>query len=135
MKTIFAFLLMIMPLMPVFAQNDEVIFGDPERMPEYPGGQKALFAFLGENTHYPKESEKNKEEGRAIVKFIIDKDGTVTDVEIARSSGYELLDKEAVRVVSSMPKWKPGSISGEFVRVQFTLPVNFRLNTPAPKAE
>ena len=95
-------------------------------MPEFPGGQAELFKYLSENTHYPEIAELNRIEGRVIVTFVVERDGSITDVKVAKSVDPSL-DKEAVRVVKSMPKWKSGKQNGEAVRVKFTVPITFRL--------
>lgn len=136
MKKLF---LSLMLLLTVFAAAQEkatydekgagkdAVFVKVERMPSYPGGQKALFKFLSENVHYPKAAQKKRIEGRVICQFVIEKDGTVTDVQVVTSGGHPSLDKEAVRVLKLMPKWKPGIQDGQPVRVRYTVPVNFRL--------
>lgn len=98
-----------------------------EQMPEFPGGQNALFKFLSENVKYPVIAQEKGIQGRVIVSFTINKDGSIVDVEIAKSSGDISLDKEAMRVARDMPKWIPGRSHGEFVRVKYTVPINFRL--------
>ena len=101
------------------------IFMYVEQMPVFPGD--SLASYMAHNTHYPKEAEKDGIEGRAYVKMIIRKDGSVDQAEIVRSTGNELLDAEALRVVRAMPRWKPGRQNGQFVNVYYTLPVIFRL--------
>lgn len=103
------------------------IFVDVEPMPEFPGGQAALFKFLSENTKYPQEAVKKGIQGRVICQFVVEKDGSISNVEVVRSGGHRLLDQEAVRVISIMPKWKPGTQRGKPIRVKYTVPVNFRL--------
>ncbi|MCQ2345904.1 MAG: TonB family protein [Paludibacteraceae bacterium] len=98
-----------------------------ECMPEFPGGQKALFEFLTENVHYPEEAQKEGKEGRAICQFVVNQDSTLSNFEVVRSSGDERLDAEAIRVLKSMPNWKPGTQRGKPVNVKYTIPVNFRL--------
>ena len=132
-------LLSLMLLLPIFAAAqekatyDEMVAGKDsvfikvERMPSYPGGQKALFKFLSENVHYPRAAEKKMIEGRVICQFVVDRDGTIEDVQVVKSGGHPSLDKEAVRVIKLMPKWKPGLQDGKPVRVRYTVPVNFRL--------
>ena len=102
------------------------VFQVVEEMPEFPGGMVECMKFLGRNIQYPKISQENGIQGRVIVTFVINKDGSITEAKIARSVDY-YLDKEALRVVSLMPKWKPGKINGKAVRVKYTLPVMFRL--------
>jgi TonB family protein len=96
-------------------------------MPEFPGGQEALMQFLRQEVKYPKEAEEKGLQGRVVVRYIIEKDGSISEVEIVKSVN-EYLDAEAIRVVNAMPKWKPGKQKGEPVRVKFTLPVTFRLS-------
>ena len=98
-----------------------------EQMPEFPGGQEALMQFLRQEVKYPKEAEEKGLQGRVVVRYIIEKDGSISEVEIAKSVN-EYLDAEAIRVVNAMPKWKPGKQKGEPVRVKFTLPITFRLS-------
>lgn len=113
--------------------QQEEVFVVVEQMPEFPGGQAELFRFLSENVKYPVIAMENRIEGRVICTFIVDKDGSVVDVEVARSSGDASLDKEAVRVLRSMPDWIPGKMRGEVVRVKYTLPINFHIPAPDPK--
>jgi protein TonB len=82
---------------------------------------------LRDNIHYPNISRDNNSQGRAFVQFTVNADGSIQDVEIIRSSGDIFLDREAIRVVEAMPKWKPGMQKGKAVRVKFRLPINFRL--------
>ena len=96
-------------------------------MPEYPGGIPALSAFLSENIKYPKSALEDSISGRVIISFIVEKNGKISDVQVARSV-HPSLDEEAARVVKMMPKWTPGIQNGKPVRVRFTLPVNFKLN-------
>ena len=87
-----------------------------------------LARYLSENVKYPTIAADNGIQGRAVCSFVVNKDGSISDVEVVRSGGDPSLDKEALRVIKSMPKWKPGTIKGKPVRVKFTLPVNFSLN-------
>ena len=112
---------------PVEEEEEEVIFMVVETMPEFPGGQQALFKYLGENVKYPVIAQENGIQGRVICQFVVNKDGSIVDVVVVRSSGEPSLDKEAIRVINSMPKWKPGKQRGKPVRVKYTVPVNFRL--------
>ena len=108
-------------------EEEEVIFVVVESMPEFPGGQQALFKYLSENVEYPVIAQENGIQGRVICQFVVNKDGSIVDVEVVRSGGDPSLDKEAVRVIKSMPKWKPGKQRGKAVRVKYTVPVNFKL--------
>ena len=96
-------------------------------MPEFPGGQEALFAYLAQNVKYPVVAIENNIQGRVIVQFAVAKDGKIEDAEVVRSGGDPSLDKEALRVIKAMPKWQPGRLRGKPVRVKYTVPVNFRL--------
>ena len=108
-------------------EPEEVIFVVVETMPEFPGGQQALFKYLSENVKYPVIAQENGIQGRVICQFVVNKDGSIVDVEVVRSGGDPSLDKEAVRVIKSMPNWKPGKQRGKAVRVKYTVPVNFKL--------
>ncbi|HKM44314.1 MAG TPA: TonB family protein, partial [Dysgonamonadaceae bacterium] len=105
---------------------DEV-FVVVENQPEYPGGMEALMKFLSENIRYPVEAMKSGKQGRVITSFIINKDGSISDIKIVRGVD-PLLDAEAIRVIEMMPKWKPGTQRGQNVNVRFTMPVVFRLS-------
>lgn len=106
---------------------EEEIFMVVETMPEFPGGQAELFKYLSENVKYPVIAQENGIQGRVICQFVVNKDGSIVDVEVVRSGGDASLDKEAVRVIKSMPKWTPGKQRGKAVRVKYTVPVNFKL--------
>ena len=107
--------------------EEETVFQVVENQPEFPGGMKALMKYLQDNIEYPRVSRDNNSQGRAFIRFVVNTDGSIQGVEVLKSSGDMYLDKEAVRVVSGMPKWKPGRQSGKNVRVYFTLPVVFKL--------
>ena len=108
-------------------EPDDKPFDVVEQMPEFPGGQEAMMQFLRQEVKYPKEAEEKGLQGRVVVRYIIEKDGSISEVEIAKSVN-EYLDAEAIRVVNAMPKWIPGKQKGENVRVKFTLPITFRLS-------
>ena len=105
----------------------ETVFVIVENMPEFQGGTERLFKYLSENLKYPVIAQENGIQGRAICQFVVNRDGSIVDVEVVRSSGDASLDKEAVRVIKSMPKWNPGKQRGKAVRVKYTLPVSFKL--------
>ncbi|PWE00417.1 energy transducer TonB [Marinilabilia rubra] len=112
-------------------QTDEEVEESPvffivEDMPEFPGGDAALHKYLATSVDYPVIAQENGIQGRVYVKFVINTDGSVTDVQIARGVDPSL-DKEALRVVRDMPKWKPGKQRGKAVRVSYTVPINFVL--------
>lgn len=97
-----------------------------EEMPEFPGGVEALAAFIKKEVKYPKKAKRAGIEGQVVVGFIVDKDGSVTDVVVAKGVD-PLLDEEAMRAVRLMPKWKPGLQNGKPVKTKFNLPVRFKL--------
>ena len=102
------------------------VFDVVEEMPHFPGGAAALQAFLSSNTKYPVVAQENGVQGRVIVSFVVERDGSITDVKVVRSVDPSL-DREATRVVKSMPRWSPGKQNGSAVRVKYTVPVVFRL--------
>ena len=117
------------PPPPPAAPKPEVsnkVFDVVEEMPSFPGGNGALMSFLSSNIKYPVVAQENGVQGRVIVSFVVERDGSITDVKVARSVDPSL-DREAQRVVKSMPKWKPGKQNGSAVRVKYTVPVVFRL--------
>ena len=97
-----------------------------EEMPEFPGGMAECMKYLSKNINYPEDCKKEGIQGRVIVQFVVDKDGSIKDPTIARGV-HPSLDKEALRVLSSMPNWKPGKQKGEAVKVRYTIPVMFKL--------
>ena len=102
------------------------VFEVVEEMPSFPRGSAALMSYLSSNTKYPVVAQENGVQGRVIVSFVVERDGSISDVKVARSVDPSL-DREAQRVVKSMPKWKPGKQNGSAVRVKYTVPVVFRL--------
>ena len=130
--------LIIMSLMAVFglttasaqktvvAEKNSQVFDVVEQMPEYPGGIKALFDYLCQNVMYPEDAEKQKIEGRVIATFIVETDGSISNIEVVKPA-FPSLDAEAVRVLSAMPKWKPGMQNDKVVRVKYTVPISFNL--------
>ena len=106
--------------------EEEQIFQVVEEMPEFPGGQAECMKWLGKNMKYPQISQENGVQGRVIVQFVVNSDGSIVDAQVVRGVD-PYLDKEALRVIGLMPKWKPGKQRGKAVRVKFTLPVMFRL--------
>ena len=108
------------------AVEETKIFEVVEQMPSFPGGDAALMQFLSKNIKYPVVAEENGIQGRVIATFVVERDGSITDVKVVKSVDPSL-DKEAIRVVKSMPKWIPGKQNGSAVRVKYTVPVTFRL--------
>lgn len=107
-------------------KEEEKVFDVVEQMPSFPGGQGALFEYLSKNIKYPVVAEENGVQGRVIVTFVVERDGSITDVKVVKAVDPSL-DKEAARVVRSMPHWIPGKQNGSAVRVKFTVPVTFTL--------
>ena len=112
----------------VVSQKDqkEEPFNVVEDMPAFPGGMEAMIQFLSSNIQYPADAQKQKVDGRVLVNFVVEKDGSITEVKVVKPT-FPSLDAEAIRVVKAMPKWKPGYQRGQAVRVQFTMPINFSL--------
>ena len=108
--------------------GDDKVYQVCENAPAFPGGTYAMYKYLADNIKYPADAKAAGKEGRVIVQFVVRKDGSVSDVSVVRSVGNVSLDNEAVRVVSSMPKWNPGTQGGKPVNVQYTLPVQFKLS-------
>lgn len=102
------------------------VFEIVEQNPMFPGGNEALMKWLSKNLKYPASAQENGIQGRVLVQFVVNKDGSIVEPKVLRSVD-PALDKEALRVVSTMPKWQPGKQRGKTVRVRFTLPVTFRL--------
>ena len=110
------------------AKNKEPIdFYKVEEKPVFPGGEKAFYKYLSNNIKYPETAMKNKIQGTVWVKFIIEKDGSISNVKVIREANPDL-NKEAVRVIKSMPNWKPGKQNGKPVRVSYQVPIRFSLN-------
>ena len=108
------------------------VFHVVEEMPEFPGGMQAMMQFIASNVKYPSIAQKNGVQGRVITQFTVGKDGSITDAKVLRSVD-PYLDKEALRVISVMPKWKPGKQGGKAVATRFTVPVVFRLTGDEPE--
>ena len=108
-------------------EAEEEIFVFVEEFPSYPGGDEALYSYLGKSIQYPELARENNITGTVVIKFVVEKDGSITKASILREIGGGC-GKEALRVVNAMPKWKPGKQSGKAVRTEFTLPVQFELH-------
>ena len=116
----------IPPVVETEVVDEDVIVDVAEIMPEFPGGSAELLKYLSSHIKYPTMSQEMGSQGRVIVQFVVDKDGSITSPTVVRGvDAY--LDKEAIRVISSMPKWRPGVQNGKKVRVKYTVPVVFRL--------
>lgn len=113
----------------VFKNEDPAhpVYKIVDEMPRYPGGDEALLQFIARNIHYPDEAQRTDKQGRVVCAFIVEKDGAVSNVKVLRGI-YPSLDKEAARVIASLPAWEPGKVKGQAVRVAFTVPITFRLS-------
>lgn len=111
---------------PTQEEDTEVVFVVVESMPSFPGGDAALFKYLNDNIKYPVIAQESGIQGRVICQFVVNRDGSIVDIEVVRSVDKSL-DAEAIRVIKNMPRWTPGKQRGKTVRVKYTLPVNFRL--------
>ena len=114
------------PEPPKHVVEETKIFTVVEQMPMFPGGDAALMGYLRDNMHYPTVAAENGVQGRVVVGFVVERDGSITDVNVLRSVDPSL-DREAMRVVKAMPKWTPGKQNGSAVRVKYQVPVTFRL--------
>ena len=133
MKRIMMILLTIWCMLPLLAQEiderkdsvkqDRIYYDIPYTQPSFPGGQVALLQYLKENVQWP--DTESCVQGRVIVSFIVETDGSLSDIKVVKSLDH-LFDNEALRVVKSMPKWIPGTQNGQTVRVKYTIPVIFR---------
>jgi TonB family protein len=113
---------------PEINDEDDKVFTVVEQNPAYPGGESARMNFLRRNIRYPAKAISKKTEGKVIINFIVEKDGTVSKINVLKGIGNGC-DEEALRVAKMMPKWKPGLQSGLPVRVSFNMPINFQLRT------
>lgn len=110
---------------PTADPDSSKIFGAAEEMPSFPGGEKALMQYIKDNTYYPEEMCEGAAQGRVMVGFVINEDGSISDVKILRSLTPEL-DEVAVKIVKGMPRWNPGKQNGKAVKTKYTVPVSFR---------
>ncbi|MES2268038.1 MAG: TonB family protein [Bacteroidota bacterium] len=110
----------------VVEENPNQIFTAVEQSPSFPGGDAKFYAYLGNNIKYPSIARENNVTGRVICTFVVERDGSLTDIKVVRGIGSGC-DEEAIRVLKKSPKWKPGIQNGRPVRVQYSIPVNFTL--------
>lgn len=132
MKTFTILLLGILMSAPIFAnevfpspQDSSMIYDFPEKMAQFPGGADAMEQFIRNNLSYPENLKNAGVKGKVYVQFVVEKDGSITNVKVRRSSRNDVLDQEAVKVVKKMPNWEPGSVRGKKVRVKQTVPISF----------
>lgn len=115
--------------------SEHYIYDVVEYMPNFPGGQVALMKFIEQNKRYPKDALEEKVQGRVIITLVVEKDGSLSNIEVYKGVRPSL-DEEALRIVRSMPKWKPGMQDGKHVRVRYFIPISFRLELlPQPQPE
>lgn len=116
--------------------GDDPICEKPDKMPRFPGDKDAVYKFLGENLKYPYDDKMNGEEGLVMVRFIVEKDGSLTDVQTVdekRTYGSQEMKDEAIRVIKLMPKWLPGTLDEEPVRVLYKMPIRYALSSGKKK--
>ncbi len=128
MKPILCIALLLLPLVTT-AQNGKTdsTFTLADKMPEFPGGQEALIAFLGRELRYPEEARESGAAGKVVAQFVVSENGSISDIQIIRSVGCGC-DEEAIRVISKMPRWEPGMVDGVPEKVYFKLPITFSLS-------
>lgn len=107
------------------AKDNSPVLDHADVLPEYPGGTIKFMEYLRNNVKYPDEALKRKEQGRVIIQFVVNKDGSISDVSVEKGV-TKLLDEAAIKVIKNMPRWKPGQHKGKPVRVKFRVPVQFR---------
>ena len=122
----------VVPEMGEVGNPEHDVYQIVEQMPEFPNGQEALMLYIAKQVKYPAEAKKAGAQGRVFIGFIVEPDGSLSDFKVLRGIGHGC-DEEALRVVKSMPKWKPGMQRGKAVRVQYLVPVNFKLETEKTK--
>ena len=135
MKKIFTLVIILVAAMVASAQvpavpggdNDDPVFTVVEQEPEFTGGIEALYQYIATNVKYPEEAKASKIKGRVLVSFVVEKDGSISNIKVKQCPD-EALCEEAMRVVRAMPRWKPGMVKGKKVRAQYVLPINFTLN-------
>ncbi|MBJ7429150.1 MAG: energy transducer TonB [Bacteroidia bacterium] len=110
----------------VEADSTEEVLIEAEQMPSFIGGEDSLYSFLRQRLVYPQLAKENGIEGKVIVRFIVEKNGKLTNIEVLRKMGWGC-DEEAIRILKLSPNWIPGKMRGKAVRVKYTLPINFRL--------
>jgi periplasmic protein TonB len=114
------------------ADSAKQLFNYVEQMPEFPGGQDSLYRFISKQIKYPVAAMHKGIEGKVVLRFVVNEDGSLGNISVARSAGDSLLNKEAMRVVSIMPLWKPGKKNGQAVKTYYMLPVVFKLKDDMP---
>ena len=124
MKRLFLIMFLAFLSVNAYSQSDDEVYSLVEEAAQFPGGQEEMMKFIQDNRQYPDEAKSQNLHGRVIVSFIVEKDGSLSNVKVMRSLGSGC-DEEAVRVINSMPKWKPGKNSGKEVRTKMLVPITF----------
>ena len=122
----------VVPEMGEVGNPEHEVYQIVEQMPQFSNGEEAMMQYIAEQVKYPAEAKKSGVQGRVFVGFVVEPDGSLSDFKVLRGIGHGC-DEEALRVVESMPKWKPGMQRGKAVRVQYLVPVNFMLGTEITK--
>lgn len=133
MKKIVIFLLFIATTSGVFAaqertnfpQDSSTVYDFPEQMAQFPGGADAMDMFIRKNLNYPDNLKRGGVQGKVYIQFIVEKDGSLSNITVRRGCNNETLDKEAINVIKKMPNWIPGTMRGKKVRVKQTIPITF----------
>ncbi len=108
-------------------QDSSMVYDFPEQMAKYPGGADAMDLFIRKNLNYPKELKDAGVQGKVYVQFVVEKDGSITNIIVRRGANNDVLDQEALNVIKKMPDWIPGSMRGKKVRVKQTIPIKFSI--------
>jgi len=131
MKTIFKllalFLLFFVSSQSFAQKNEKVIYDIVDTPPQFTNGDSAMYEYLANEIIYPKKAKRKKIQDKVYVQFVVSKDGSIQDVKVIKGK-YKILNKEALRVIKKMPKWKPGEQEGKQVSVRYTIPINFTIN-------
>lgn len=135
LRYIVAFCLLLSAALTAQEGGSPEVFTIVEQQPEYPGGISAMMKFLSTNVKYPGVCKENLISGKVFLKFIVDTDGSVKSAQVIKSSGCELLDSEALRVIQTMPLWTPGKQNGKDVKVYFNIPINFKISDNSPNLQ
>ncbi len=119
---------------PIVVNDSDRVYQVVEQMPEFPGGEQAMMNFIQKNLQYPILERENDIQGRVIIGFVVEEDGSLSNIQVKRGVSIGIA-KEAVRLIKSMPRFKPGRQSGKLVRVQYNLPIVFKLAGDMPKSK
>ncbi|MBI3136518.1 MAG: energy transducer TonB [Bacteroidetes bacterium] len=127
MNRLFLLAIMLLCIKGLYAQDTtDRIFDFAEVEPQFKGGEKGMIKFIQKEVNYPEEAREKGEQGTVYIQFVVEKDGSLSNIVVLKGAS-QLLDEEAVRVVSKMPKWKPGKQKGKVVRVRYQIPIRFSI--------